>query len=302
MCVMSLKQYAGRTVLKDRRGALFLTILAGVLWGTSFPAIKIGLEFVDPFMFVFLRMSLASALALLIGFITKNLNVSLAKEKLIWCLGLLNGFSYLIQYVGMNYTTASKSSLLVNLSAVWVAVLSWLILMERFSKKKTSGIALGIIGVFFVTTNLDLLTLTQGMILGDGLVFLAGIIWSFFMVYNKRLVDTYNVIQFMPWLFLATTLPLIPFISLSTNISLMNFSIEAWMIIIYTAAFCWVVPYYLWIRGLKHISPATSTVILLIEVITAIAISIFLLGDPFTLISGIGASLILLAIILVSIY
>lgn len=288
--------------MKDRRSALFLTILAGVLWGTSFPAIKIGLEFVDPYMFVFLRMSLASALALLIVFITKNLNVSLAKEKLIWCLGLLNGFSYLIQYVGMNYTTASKSSLLVNLSAIWVAVLSWLILKERFSKKKISGIALGIIGVFFVTTNLDPLTLTQGMILGDGLVFLAGIIWSFFMIYNKKLVDTYNVIQFMPWLFLATTLPLIPFIPFSTNISLLNFSIEAWMIIIYTAAFCWVVPYYLWIRGLKHISPATSTVILLIEVITAIAISIFLLGDPFTLISGIGASLILLAIILVSIH
>ena len=144
--------------MKDRRGALFLTILAGVLWGTSFPAIKIGLEFVDPYMFVFLRMSLASALALLIVFLTKNLNVSLAKERLIWYLGLLNGFSYLIQYVGMNYTTASKSSLLVNLSAVWVAVLSWLILKERFSKKKMSGIALGIIGVFFVTTNLDPLT------------------------------------------------------------------------------------------------------------------------------------------------
>jgi len=53
MCVMSLMQYAVRAVLKDKRGALFLTILAGVLWDTSFPAIKIGLEFVDPYMFVF---------------------------------------------------------------------------------------------------------------------------------------------------------------------------------------------------------------------------------------------------------
>lgn len=117
--------------------------------------------------------------ALLIVFLTKNLNVSLAKERLIWYLGLLNVFSFLIQYVGMNYTTASKSSLLVNLSAIWVAVLSWSILKERFSKKKMSGIALGVIGVFFVTTNLDPVALTQGMILGDGLVFLAGIIWSF---------------------------------------------------------------------------------------------------------------------------
>jgi len=287
--------------LKDRKDALFLTILAGVLWGSSFPVIKMGLEFVDPYMFVFLRMLLASVLALLIVIITKNFDVSLAKERLIWYLGLLNGFSYLIQYVGMKYTTASKSSLLVNLSAVWVAVLSWLILKERFSKKKMFGIVLGIIGVFFITTNLDLLALTQGMILGDGLVFLSGITWSFFMVYNKRMVDAYNLIRYMPWFFFATTLPLIPFIPFSSNISLSNLSTEAWLIIIYTAAFCWVIPYYLWSRGLKRISPATSTVILLIEVIVAITISLFLLSEPFTLISGIGASLILLAIILVSI-
>jgi len=201
----------------------------------------------------------------------------------------------------MNYTTASKSSLLVNLSAVWVAVLSWLILKERFSKKKMSGIVLGVIGVFFITTNLNPLELTQGMILGDGLVFLSGITWSFFMVYNKRMVDAYNLIQYMPWFFFATTLPLIPFIPFSSNISLPNLSTEAWLIIIYTAAFCWVIPYYLWSRGLKRISPATSTVILLIEVIVAITISLFLLSESFTLISGIGAFLILLAIILVSI-
>jgi drug/metabolite transporter (DMT)-like permease len=75
----------------------------------------------------------------------------------------------------MRYTTASKSSLLVNLSVVWVTVLSLLILKERFSRKKLSGTALGLVGVFFITTNLNLLELAQGMILGDGVVFLSGI-------------------------------------------------------------------------------------------------------------------------------
>ena len=84
-----------------------LTILAGVLWGTSFPMIKIGLDFVDPYMFVFLRMFLASVLIVLISFVTNNLSFSLAKERLVWYLGLLNGFAYLIQYIGMSTTTAS---------------------------------------------------------------------------------------------------------------------------------------------------------------------------------------------------
>jgi len=291
----------GSVALKDRKNALFLTILAGVLWGTSFPAIKIGLAFVDVYTFVFLRMSIASALVLLISSLTKNLDLSLAKERIVWYLGLLNGVAYLIQYLGMSFTTASKSSLLVNLSAVWVAVLSWLVLKERFSKKKTLGIASGLVGVFFVSTNLNLLELTQGMITGDGLVFLSGILWSFFIVYNKKIVDAHNAIQIMPWIFLATTLPLTPFILLSNTSSLLNLSAEAWTAILYTAVFCWLIPYYLWLKGLKHISPAASTVILLTEVIVAITISFFFLGETFTMISGIGASLIFLAIILVSI-
>jgi drug/metabolite transporter (DMT)-like permease len=290
-----------RTVLKERKSALFLTILAGVLWGTSFPAIKIGLVFVDPYTFVFLRMFLASVLILLISSATNNLSVSLAKERLVWYLGLLNGFAYLIQYVGMNYTTASKSSLFVNLSAVWVAVLSLLVLRERFSKKKVLGIASGLVGVFFITNNLNLLELARGMIVGDGLVFLSGILWSFFIVYNKKIVDAHNAIQFMPWIFLATTLPLALSILLLNNFSLLNLSPEAWIIILYTAVFCWLIPYYLWLKGLKRISPAASTVILLTEVIVAIGISFFFLGETFTMISGIGASLIFLAIILVSI-
>lgn len=287
--------------MKDRRNALFLTILAAVLWGTSFPTIKVGLTFVDPYKFVFLRMSLAFLLLLLICSGTKNLDVSLAKERSVWCLGLLNGVAYLAQYLGMSSTTASKSSLLVNLSAVWVAVLSWLILKERISEKKMLGIASGLTGVFFITTNLNPHELTQGMIIGDGLVFLSGVLWSFFIVYNKSIIEAYNAIQFMPWIFLATTLPLIPFVFLPSRFSLLNLSIEAWIVILYTAIFCWLIPYYLWLKGLKHISPVASTVILLTEVIVAIVISFFLLGETFTVISGMGASLILLAIILVSV-
>lgn len=291
----------GSVDLEERKSALLLTILAGVLWGTSFPAIKIGLVFVDPYLLVFLRMFLASVLVLLISSVTNNLSVSVAKERLVWYLGLLNGFAYLIQYVGMSYTTASKSSLFVNLSTVWVAVLSWLVLRERFSKEKKLGIVSGVIGAFFITTNLNVVELAQGMILGDGLVFLSGILWSFFIVYNKKIVDTYNAIQFMPWIFLATTLPLTLFISLSNAFSLLSLPAEGWVIIVYTAVFCWLIPYYLWLEGLKHIPPATSTIILSTEVIVAIAISFFFLGETFTMISGIGASLIFLAIILVSI-
>jgi len=281
------------------RKAVFLTVLSGVLWGSSFPAIKIGLRYIDPYMFVFLRFFSAAIFMFIILLFTRKLDIKFVNKR-IWGLGILNGVSYLLQNVGISFTAASKSSLLVNLTAVWVAIISWVLLKERFGKKKLLGIILSIIGVFLITTNLNFSELTQGMLLGDILVLSSGVGWSFFIVYNKKYIDNAeNSFQFMAWVLFITVIPLIPFIPLSSSVSL-NLPIEAWVAIAYTAIFCWIVPYSLWLKGLKHISSVTSTVVLLTEVVVAIIISYFMLDEVFTLISSAGALLILLAIVLVS--
>jgi drug/metabolite transporter (DMT)-like permease len=200
----------------------------------------------------------------------------------------------------MNFTSASKSSLLVNLGAIWVAILSWLILKESLGNKRTMGILFGILGVFLITTNLDFQTLGQGAIIGDLLVLLSGVVWAFFTVYNKQLVsNTRDIIQPMTWILFATLLPLIPALCFSTSAPF-QLPIEAWLAIVYTAIFCWVIPYYLWSEGLKCISPVSSTIILLTEVIVALAISSTMLNETLTLISGVGALLIIVAIVFVS--
>jgi len=285
--------------LNETRKALLLIVLAGVLWGSSFPAIKIGLRFTDAYMLAFWRFFLASAIMFVVLVFTGNFHLGLAKRR-VWLLGILNGFSYLLQYVGMTYTTASKSSLLVNLTAVWVALLSWVIFKERFGNKKLLGIVIATVGVFLVTTSLNFSELTRGMLLGDILVLSSGVGWSFFIVYNKKFIaDAENSFQFMTWILFATVLPLIPFIALSSNPSL-NLPIEAWGAIAYTAVFCWIIPYYVWLKGLKHVSPVISTIVLLTEVIVATLISFFMLDERFTIVSGAGALLILLAIGLAS--
>jgi drug/metabolite transporter (DMT)-like permease len=293
-----MKHNSGDPVNRTKE-AVLLTALSGALWGSSFPAIKIGLNYVDPYMFVFLRFLSASIIMFIVLLFTKRLDFRFAKKSIL-ALGIMNGVSYLLQYVGMTYTDASKSSLLVNLTAVWVAILSWLILKDRFGNKKLFGIVLSIFGVFFVTTNLNFSELIKGMFLGDLLVLFSGIGWSFFIVYSKKFIDdAKDSFQFMSWVLFITVLPLIPFVPLSSNVSL-NLPVEAWAAIAYTAVFCWIVPYYLWLKGLKHISSVTSTIILLTEPVVAVILSYFMLGEGFTLISGAGAMLIIMAIILVS--
>jgi len=284
----------------NKRKALLLTVLAGFLWGTSFPAIKVGLRYMDAYTFAFLRFLVASLIMLSVLLLTKNFNFKFNKKRLILFLGVTNGLAYLLQYIGMVFTTASKSSLFINLSAVWVALLSPMVLKERLGGRKVGGVMVSLLGVFLMTTNLDFSSLSQGAVLGDLLVIGAGVIWAFFMVYNKPLVkESSNIVQSMTWLLLFTLLPLLPTASFSAG-NFFSLPLDAWLAIFYTAILCWVIPYYLWLKGLKHISAVTSGVVLLTEVIVAVAIATLALGEVLTVASGVGALFIMIAILLVS--
>jgi DME family drug/metabolite transporter len=125
-------------------------------------------------------------------------------------------------------------------------------------------------------------------------------LWAVFIVYNKPLVTgSNNLVQAVTWLLMFTLLPLLPIVPFSAGV-LVSLPLEAWLAILYTAVLCWVVPYYLWLKGLRHLSPVTSAVVLLIEIVTAVAIATVALGEVFTVISGVGAVLIIVAILLVS--
>ena len=283
-----------------KKQAVLLTIIASSLWGTSFPAIKIGLQFMDAYTFVFLRFSFALLLMVGVLLFTKNFALNFNKKRLILFLGITNGAAYLLQYMGMFYTSASKASLLVNLTVIWVALLSPIILKEQISRKKLSGVIVSFLGIFLVTTNLNLQSFNTGEIFGDILVIAAGIIWALFIIYNKPLVnESENMTQSLTLLLLFTMIPLMPVLTI-TSANFLTLPWEAWIAITYTAIFCWIIPYLLWSKGLKNISPVTSSVILLNEIIVAVAISTIILKESLTVVSGIGAALIIIAIIVVS--
>ena len=287
-------------LLDVKKKAVLMTILAGFLWGTSFPAIKIGLQYMDPYTFVFLRFLTASLTMLLILVITGKASFNFNKKRLVIFLGVVNGVAYMLEYVGMASTTASKSSLFINLSAVWVALLCPLLLRERLGGKKAVGVGVSMAGVVLMTTNLNVASLTQGSIIGDILVVGAGIAWAIFMVYNKPLANSSkSLVLPMTLLLVFTLIPLLPTGLLSAG-SFASLPLEAWLAILYTAVLCWVLPYYLWIKGLQHLSPATSAIVLLTEIVVAVTISTLFLGEIFTAISGLGAILIVVAILFVS--
>ena len=289
-------------LLSNKAKAVFFTILAGALWGTSFPIIKIGLKTIDPFTFVFWRFFISCLTLFIVMLLLKKLEFKIVNKKLLIFLGISNAAGYLLQYIAMPYTTAAKAALFINLSAIWVALLSPKLLGEKFSPKKVAGVLFGLAGIVFVSTNLDFSTFNEGQTAADVLLLISGLTWAIFMIYNKKLVtnSTSTTFQNMTLVLIFTFLSIAPF-SILAGPGFFALDGWAWAAIFWTAIVCWVLPYYLWLEGLKHLSAATSTILLLSEIIIAVAASIVVLKEPVTLFSTIGAFLIAIAITLVSV-
>ena len=272
-----------------------------MLWGTSFPIIKIGLTYIDPFAFVFWRFLVSTVILIMVMLFLRKLNFKIVDKKLLVFLGITNAAGYLLQYASMSYTTAAKAALFINLSTMWVAILSPKLLGETFSQKKILGIAFGLAGIVFVSTNLDFSALGGGQLLADLTLIISGLTWAVFMIFNKKLVSnsTSATFQSMTWVLVFTFFAIAPFAVLAGP-RFFVMSGYAWLGIFWTAIVCWVIPYYLWLEGLKHLSASTSTVLLLSEIVMAVLLSIIVLKETVTVFSSIGAFLIVIAIALVS--
>lgn len=285
--------------MESKSRAITVTVLASLMWGTSFPVIKVGLGYMDPYTFALVRLIFASIAVLAIALLLGKFQPSLFRNKTIWLLGLSNAIGFVLEYVGMNYTTASKTSLLVDSDVIIIAILSWFTFKEHFSPQMKIAVFTGFLGALLLVTGGNISELTGGQLFGDVTVFLAGVVWAFFMVWNKSLVSNgIDLVSMVACIQPVTTLFLIPSALVLGSTSVALTGAVAWGAIIWTGVFCSVAAYLLWGVGLKRLTVTISAIVLLLEVVWALILSFVLLGESFTVIAAIGAVLILASIAL----
>jgi drug/metabolite transporter (DMT)-like permease len=287
--------------MESKSKAITVTVLASLIWGTSFPVIKIGLVFLDPYTFALFRLICASITVLVLALLLGRFRPSLFRNRTIWLLGLSNAIGFILEYVGMNYTTASKTSLLVDSDVIIIAILSWFTFKERFSTQMKVSIVTGFIGAILLVTNGNVSELTGGELFGDITVFFAGVAWAFFMVWNKSLISKgVDLIALVACVQPVTTLFLVPSALILGSSSIALTGAIGWGAIIWTGVFCSALAYFLWAMGLKLLTVTISAIVLLLEVVWALILSFLFLGESFTMIAAIGAALILASIALAS--
>ncbi len=289
--------------MKGSKGAVLATIAAGLLWGSSFAVVKIGLRSIDPFWFVFLRFAAASVLVVLFSALTGRTRrvLALLRNPLVVWLGVSNAAGFVFQFKGQTMTTAANAALLINASTLFVAMASRVVFRERFGPLKVIAVLVGMGGVFLVTTGGRPSAAMGAALHGDLLVLTAALLWTFFILLNKQIVAAHpvDVHALTAAMVAVTTVIALPVALVFGEGGFPKMSVELWTVP-YTAVFCSIAPFYLWTWGLKRITATTSSIVLLTEIVFALALAAVLLGERLSPVALVGSALILAAVALAS--
>ena len=282
----------------DRRG-LVATMLAGLLFGTSVPVIKLGLSFVPPNTFVTLRFLFASALIVFLlqgrGWVQRDL----FRSRKIWIIGFINAFGYVLQFQGQLITSSSNAALIISTAALMIPVLSLAYVDEKMGRRKITGVLLGFIGITLLVTRGQTVNLGSSELVGDFLILGTAVTIALVFVLSKDLVEKKGGRPVTGGIILVTAVLLLPTVAFDLGSST-NLALIAVFYVVFLAVFATVGAYYFFMKGLESVSPTISSIILPIEVVVAVTLSVIIFGDPFNLYSGTGAFLIIAGVILVS--
>ena len=283
--------------MDKKTSSVALIVLAAFLWGSSFPAIKVTLGAAEnqvsfSFIVSVVRLSVSAAVGLGAMVALGRLDSKVFRQPVVWVLGLLNALSYILQHAALAWTTASKTSLLINFNIVFVAVLSYIFFRERLGSRKIAGVLLGISGVVILETGLDPGFISRGEFPGDILALVAGLSWSLYIIYTKRAVDSGKDYVDLSVAVIVATLPFLllplPLAELSQPIGTIG-----WVGILYLGIVTTLPPLVMWSKALKNLTATVSSILLLLEVLFAVLISIVAIGERFLEVYVLGGALVL---------
>ena len=175
-----------------------LALLCCALWGSAFPCIKIGYEWMEiegigsQILFAGYRFFLSGVLTFALGCLLERRILRMKRENfgVIFRQGVLQTtIQYVCFYIGLAHTTGAKGSI-INASNAFVSIVAahYMIRSERMTWKKGLGCILGLAGVVLV--NLEPGGFGGGFrFLGERMVLLCTIAYGVSTVLLKMISD-----------------------------------------------------------------------------------------------------------------
>ncbi|MFH1699750.1 MAG: DMT family transporter [Candidatus Zixiibacteriota bacterium] len=272
-----------------------------IVWGTTWLAIKLGLQEMPPFFGAFIRMLLAALLLLVYNQITHQAISGNWREKLkiAWPGLFIVGISYALAYFGMQYVNSGMAAVLFATIPLFVVIISPLMnKSDRITTQSIIGVFIGFGGIIVIFNGS--IALNEHSILGSMLFLSSSAIAGFFTVYQKVYLTKIPIAPMLAWQFSFGGLILLILSMLTEPWSGINIGMTGAGSILYLTLFGSILCFagYYWL--LRRFSALSMSMIAFITPITALIAGYLVLDEKLDLNDGLGSILVLASILIVN--
>jgi drug/metabolite transporter (DMT)-like permease len=269
-------------------------LLATILWGGGFVAVKDSLEVVPPIYMLAFRFTLAAAAMCAVFFKKlKQITRTMALHGMLLSVFLFAAYAF--QTIGCVYTTAGKNAFLTTIYVIFVPIILWVLTRSSPSIYVFIAAALAVLGIGLLSLQEDL-----SMNIGDVLTLICGFWYAIHIVFIARFTRTEDpillaVLQIMfaallSWIFAPLYDGAFPVEAVTT--------VKPVLSLLYLAIFSTMIAFILQNVCQKYTSPSAAALLLSMESVFGALASAIFLGEVMTMRMIFGCGLLFCAILL----
>lgn len=287
-----------------RQASVELVFAAG-FWGFGFVATQWALETWSPLGVLLLRFSgaliLGELLHLVFRWSRRSRPVPSVEDARFWQrdfflalpAGLLLGTFLMLQTIGLQYTSASKSGFITTLYVIFTPFLNLLVFRQKPPLRIVATGLVACLGMFLLM-DMHFETLAEDVNVGDIWTLAAAVLAAAHIIYIGRIApnikDPFRLNNYQSLWAALTISPAVFVMSELQHGPVLKHSVFGLVIL---ALACSVLAFFLQVRSQKVLSDTTASVLFLLESPYAFFFAYWIMGDRLDLLQGVGALLIL---------
>lgn len=290
---------------KNKVSAHASLLAANIIFGLGVPVTKLLLDnWVSPLAWMATRCIGAAAIFWLISLFLPKEKVP-PRDLIVIMLGGLLGFlvSQTFTAWAIDLSTPVYVSLISTLTPVATMLCAALFIGERISAKGVVGVVIGIAGAMLMVLKNWQGGTGKNDLLGIGLAVLSLLTWAVYLIITRKVSAKYSAVTQMKWIFLVSTVAILPFAWGDLQHSTLYSSAWQWSGVLemaFIVVFATVAGYFAIPYAMRYLKATTVSVYTNLQPIVASFVAIAIGQDVFSWDKPVALVLVLLSAWLVS--
>ncbi|MEB8328447.1 DMT family transporter [Flavobacteriaceae bacterium KMM 6897] len=288
--------------MSKRTLAILAAIGATIIYGINHTIAKgVMPTYVKPFGFIFIRVTGAAILFWGISFFGPKEKIERRDWlRILVCAILGMVINMLAFFKGLDLSTPINSAVLVTIIPIIVVVLSALLIKEKITLLKGSGVILGFIGALaLVLFGAEIRQDASNIPLGNALFILNATSYGAYLIVAKSLIEKYHPFTLMKWLFTIAVIINLPITySEFSEIQWSQMSMEVYGVIAFVVIGTTFLTYLFNIYALTQLKASTLGAFVYIQPLIGILFALITGKDYLTMIKTLAIGLVLIGVYL----